>query len=131
MVSVVLIHNVFVLSVLSCPHSVVPSVLFIISGSQVSCLLRCPHEFWSVCKKITMVMIAALSTLNNKKPTLDTCPLKLHIMTYQQRIVPWRHRGAVPRTHVKELDTPCCLGKEKVREGSRRFDVLEPPRTST
>ena len=32
-----------------------------------------------------------------------------------------------PRTHVKELYTPCFLCDEVVREGSRRFDALEPP----
>ena len=30
---------------------------------------------------------------------------------------------------VKELDTPCCSYNALVREGTRRFDVLEQPRT--
>ena len=31
---------------------------------------------------------------------------------------------------MKELYTPCYLCHDVVREGSRRFDALEPPRTS-
>ena len=33
--------------------------------------------------------------------------------------------GSVPRTHVKELYTPCYLCNDVVREGSRRFNALE------
>ena len=35
-----------------------------------------------------------------------------------------------PRIRVKELYKPCYLCEDVVREGSMRFDVLEPPRTS-
>ena len=43
----------------------------------------------------------------------------------------WRRFGPVepPRTYVKELYIPCYLCEDVVREGSMRFDVLEPPRT--
>ena len=34
-----------------------------------------------------------------------------------------------PRIRVKELYIPCYLCEDVVREGSMRFDVLEPPRT--
>ena len=36
-----------------------------------------------------------------------------------------------PRTHAKDLYTPCFLFTEVVREGSRRFAAVEPPGTST
>ena len=35
-----------------------------------------------------------------------------------------------PRTHVKEVYIPCYLCEDAVREGSMRFDVLEPHPTS-
>ena len=35
------------------------------------------------------------------------------------------------RIHVKELYTPCYLCDDVVREGSRRFDALEPPPAKT
>ena len=35
-----------------------------------------------------------------------------------------------PRTRVKELYIPCYVCEDVVREGSMRFDLLEPPRTS-
>ena len=38
--------------------------------------------------------------------------------------------GRTPRTHVTKLYTLCYLCNDVVREGSTRFDVLEPPRTS-
>ena len=41
------------------------------------------------------------------------------------------HTVEPPRTHVTKLYTPCYLCNDVVREGLRRFDVLEPPRTSS
>ena len=41
---------------------------------------------------------------------------------------PTKRFGTVepPRTHVKELYTPCTHCNDVVQEGSRRFDALEP-----
>ena len=55
----------------------------------------------------------------------------LHTL-YPLKICSWRRFGTVepPLTHKKAVYIPCYLCEDVVREGSMRFDVLEPHRTS-
>ena len=55
----------------------------------------------------------------HKNPANFVSPVKIKFGTVE-----------LPRTHVEELYKPCNLCDYVVREGSRRFDALEPPRIS-
>ena len=61
------------------------------------------------------------------EPPRTSASCTLHTL-YPLKRCSWRRFDA--RTHVKELYTPCYLCHDVVREGSRRFAALEPPRTT-
>ena len=64
------------------------------------------------------------------EPPRTSAYYTLHTL-YPLKRCSWRRFGTVepPRTRVKEVYIPCYLCEDEVREGSMRFDVLEPPRT--
>ena len=64
------------------------------------------------------------------EPPRNSAYFTLHTL-YPLKRYSWRKFGTVepPRTRVKEVYIPCYLCEDEVREGSMRFDVLEPPRT--